>query len=138
MDDDVLNKEFMESGLTLNNILALIEEGNSVRSIARRVKCDEAYLRRWLFNDENGPHSRRARDIGCDSIAEQVVEISDDKSIDPQHKRVMVDARLRLLGKWSQRYGDKQQIEHSGHIEGLTDEQVEAKLNRLLNKQKAE
>jgi hypothetical protein len=138
MADELLNREFMRSGKTLDDILQLIEEGNSVRSIAKRVGCDESYLRRWLFNEENAPHSMRARDTGCDSIAEQVIEISDNLDIDPQHKRVMVDSRLRLLGKWSQRYGDKQQIEHSGHIEGLTDAQVDARLTKLLNKQKAE
>ncbi|MEE8207627.1 MAG: hypothetical protein V3T88_01525, partial [Nitrosomonadaceae bacterium] len=43
----------------------------------------------------------RARDKACDAISFQALDIADDTSIDPSHKRIMVDTRLKLLGMWS-------------------------------------
>ena len=76
----------------------------------------------------------RARDIGFDAIAEDVLRIADtpmegeETEDTPQglkikrgdmlgHRRLQVETRLKLLAKWSpKKYGDKQQIEHSGNI----------------------
>lgn len=112
---DALKNEFIE-GVTLGDICDRISSGISVRSLAKEYGVSEFKLRWWLSKDDNVTHSARARDVGCDSISEQVLEIADNPKIDPAHKRVMVDSRLRLLGKWSQRYSDKQSIEHSGNI----------------------
>ena len=50
----------------------------------------------------------RARKLGTHYLAGESLTIADDLSIDPQHKRVMVDTRLRLIGKWNRKdYGDK-------------------------------
>lgn len=112
---DALKNQFID-GVTLGDICDRISSGTSVRSLAKEYGVSEFKLRWWLAKDENVSHSARARDIGCDSISEQVLEIADNPDIDPAHKRVMVDSRIRLLGKWSQRYSDKQQVEHSGNI----------------------
>ena len=45
-----------------------------------------------------------ARDDGCDAISEEALEIADNPDIEPAHKRVMVETRLKLLGMWSNRY----------------------------------
>lgn len=56
----------------------------------------------------------RASEQGTNMMAAQCIEIADDPDIDPKNKRVMVDTRLKLIGKWNRKiYGDKldQQIE---------------------------
>jgi len=52
--------------------------------------------------------STRAKQDGTHHIADEAMEIADNMDIDPQHKRIMIDTRLRLIGKWNSRaYGDK-------------------------------
>jgi hypothetical protein len=50
----------------------------------------------------------RARTEGTHVLAEECLEIADRKDLEPQDKRVMIDTRLRLIGKWNARaYGEK-------------------------------
>jgi hypothetical protein len=59
--------------------------------------------------------STRARQIGTHFLAYDSLRIADDPTIDPANKRIMVDTRLRLIGKWnSKQYGEKVQQEVSG------------------------
>lgn len=52
--------------------------------------------------------SARAKAEGTHALADECIEIADDKTIDPQHKRFMIDTRIRLIGKWNSRaYGEK-------------------------------
>lgn len=52
--------------------------------------------------------SARARAIGTHYLAGDCIRIADDPSLDPAHKRVMVDTRLRLIGKWNRKdYGER-------------------------------
>jgi hypothetical protein len=92
----------------------------------------------------------RARESGYDHIADDCLSIADDSKNDKvtdekgqirtddeaiQRAKLRVETRLKLLAKWSpKKYGDRQQVEHSGHIQSMTDEQIESKLARLLNK----
>ncbi|MGA1580302.1 MAG: hypothetical protein ACO35B_06450 [Luminiphilus sp.] len=52
--------------------------------------------------------SARAREEeGTHALAEQALAIADRDDLDPAHKRVMIDTRLRLIGQWNRRvYGD--------------------------------
>ena len=82
----------------------------------------------WINNNEDfSIRIARARELGIDAIAEDTVAIIDeppaigpDGKVDSGHvqwMRARVDQRLKLLAKWSpKKYGDKQQIEHSGNI----------------------
>lgn len=52
--------------------------------------------------------SSRARELGTHNLADECIEIADNPQIDPASKRIMVDTRIRLIGKWnSKAYGDK-------------------------------
>ena len=64
---------------------------------------------RWeMEHPEFREASLRARIHGTNRMADECIEISDDPSIDPANKRIMIDTRLRLIGKWNPRgYGDK-------------------------------
>lgn len=92
-----------------------LAEGKSLRAIAKEMGKAESTLRYWIAKDpEAFAHSARAKELGCDSLADECLEISDNPDIDPADKRIMIDTRVRLIGKWSQRYGDKVAHEHTG------------------------
>lgn len=73
-------------------------------------------VRRWESDKpEFQALSSRARLDGTHFLADDSIRIADDTEIDPQHKRIMVDTRLRLIGKWNRKdYGDKLTTELTG------------------------
>lgn len=112
-------------------ILGRVSNGESLRAICRDMQLPESTVRDWLASDEWAAHSLRARESGCDALAEQALEIADTpvegtetkvsetglevKTADMLgHRRLQIDTRLRLLGKWSQRYSDKVTAEITG------------------------
>lgn len=90
-----------------------LAEGKSLRSICREKELSESSVRRWLAKDEDAmAHSAHARELGCDALADQCIEIADETGRDPAEKRVRIDTRIRLIGKWSQRYSDKLMVKN--------------------------
>lgn len=50
----------------------------------------------------------RAREIGTHFLAEEALTIADNVEIDPAHKRLMIETRIRLIGQWNRAvYGPK-------------------------------
>ena len=70
---------------------------------------------RWESSNENFRNkSAHARKIGTHALADDCIRIADDPMLDAAEKRVRIDTRLRLLGKWNARqYGDKIEIENT-------------------------
>lgn len=112
--------------------------GLSLRAICREDGMPpEATVRLWVVDDVSGFAAQyaRARDIGLDAMAEELVAIADTPQIGTksvskvtglevtegdmvEHRRLQVDARKWYLSKLApKKYGDKQQIEHSGQID---------------------
>jgi len=92
----------------LYDICARIAEGNSLRAICREKGLSESLVRYWMSKDEDAfAQSVRARELGCDALADECLEIADERGADPVEKRIRIDTRIRLIGKWSQRYSDK-------------------------------
>lgn len=59
-------------------------------------------------------HAARAR--GVHALAEECLAIADDQKEDPASRRVRIDTRLRLAGKWLPReYGEK--VQHEGKVD---------------------
>lgn len=97
-----------------------LAKGETLRSICRSdgMPCEVTVWRWESENDEFCKLSARARDRGTHSIAEECIEISDRDDLDPQDRRVRIDTRLRLIGKWNaKKYGDKVEIEQNGQTE---------------------
>lgn len=71
----------------------------------------------WLDTNEEFSgqfHSARAR--GIHALAEECIEIADNQIEEPSSRRVRIDTRLRLAGKWLPKiYGDKVQHEAELH-----------------------
>jgi len=96
--------------------------GESLRSICRDDAMPSmASIFLWLSkHPEFSEQYAHAREAQAESHADRIVEIADDDTIDPNHKRIMVDARKWVASKLKpKRYGDKAEVEHKGDV-GLT------------------
>ncbi|HKY20022.1 MAG TPA: hypothetical protein VJM31_02285 [Vicinamibacterales bacterium] len=78
-------------------------------------------LRGWIAADEEvAAKIRRAREIGCDTIADEALDIADgrlpigDGPQDASRDKLRIETRLKLLGKWYPKvYGDSTQLRHA-------------------------
>ncbi len=115
----------------------MMAEGKSLRAAAKHMGLNEASIRYHLAKNEAAfTHSAHARELGCDALADECLEIADGPG-DPADKRIKIDTRIRLIGKWSQRYSDKVLIKnettvtHRYDLDSLTDERLD-ELERIL------
>jgi len=69
-------------------------------------------------NPEFDNLSSRGKSDGTHVLADECLEIADDLTIDPQHKRFMIETRIRLIGKWNSRaYGDKVDVTQTAKVD---------------------
>lgn len=129
----------------LEELLSRTEKGEPLT----RICADERMPKRrtvydWLeANEEFSARFRAARARGVHALAEECLEIADKPSKDPVEvadKRVRIDTRLRLAGKWLPAvYGEKIDVNHSGEVahrhdlSGYSAEDLDA-LERLVAK----
>jgi hypothetical protein len=100
--------------------------GEICRELANGVPlariCDKADMpsyttvKKWESeNAEFAALSAQAKREGTHKLADDALRIADDETIDVQRARLMIDTRLRLIGKWhAKAYGDKVQQEVTG------------------------
>jgi hypothetical protein len=105
--------------LQTDEIIDRLASGQSLLQICALpgMPSRQAFLRRIDDDPLLADRYARARSAGLDVIAEQIVEISEDRSDDPQSRRVRVDSRKWLLSKMRpDKYGDRvtQQLEGPG------------------------
>lgn len=108
----------------LEELLTRLENGEPLTKI-----CSDARLpsRRsvysWVENDKDFAarfHAARAR--GVHALAEECLTIADepvakDDSVAVANKRIRIDTRLRLAGKWlANEYGDKLDVNYNGEV----------------------
>jgi hypothetical protein len=114
-----------------------MSEGKSLRAVCRDLNLKESTVRYWLNKDGDAfAQSARARELGCDALADECLDIADgDESSDV--KRIRIDTRIRLIGKWSQRYSDKlaitnkTEVTHRYDLDSLSDGELN-ELERIL------
>jgi hypothetical protein len=118
-------------------ILARLAAGESLLSICKDDGMPaESTVRLWVIDDRHGFAAKyiRARDMGLDHVADSIIEISDEVGVKTVERdgeevgvefdatavarnRLRVDARKWYLSKIApKRYGEKQQVEHSGKV----------------------
>lgn len=115
-----------------DEICRRLAEGESLRSVCRDDGMPaESTVRAWVLDDKEGFSAQyvRARDLYLDTMADEILEISDDGSndymatehgekLDGEHiqrSRLRVDTRKWYLSKLApKRYGDKLAMEHTG------------------------
>jgi hypothetical protein len=100
-------------------ICTRLAAGETLRAICRDEDMPpRSTVRGWaLDNEAFSEKYARAREIGYQDLADDLIEISDDKLGDPARDRLRVDTRKWLLSKALPKlYGDK--LQHTGGGEG--------------------
>lgn len=103
-------------------LLKRTEEGEPLTQVCKDPRMpSRASVYSWCETDTEFAgrfHAARAR--GVHALAEECLEIADEKCADAvqvANKRVRIDTRLRLAGKWLPKiYGEKIDVNHSGEI----------------------
>ena len=94
-----------------DEICRRIASGETLRAISAEPGMPGmATIWDWVNEDRDGFAGRyaRARERQMDAWVEEVVSIADDETIEPNSRRVRVDARKWLMSKIAYRkYGDK-------------------------------
>ena len=115
-------------------VLERIALGESVTAACKAEGLARQTFADWVELDVDGLASRSARAVaaGCDALADQCLAIADtplegeetttkaDGSVEVKrgdmlgHRRLQIDTRMRLLGKWlPKKYGDRQELHHT-------------------------
>lgn len=113
-----------------------ITEGKSLRSICQADDMPNAdTIRVWLLEDgEFSAQYARAREEQADFYADEIIDIADTAK-DANLARLQIDARKWKASKLQpKKYGDKIDVNHSGSVEHLNDEQLESRIAILLGK----
>ena len=90
-------------------------------------------LCRWLVeNPEFRELTRAAKESGTDVLADECLHIADDPKIRPSDKKIRIDTRLRLIGKWNaKRYGDRIAHEVVPENKFIPLDELEEKIRRI-------
>ncbi len=122
-----------------DSICGQLAEGMSLREICRQEGMpDKATVMRWLqAHDSFRDQYVRAKEIGIEALAEDILDIADDASNDWMERRtadgdsagwlfngeaarrsqIRIDSRKWLLSKLApKKYGDKVTQEHTGAV----------------------
>ena len=131
-----------------------LAEGETLRSVCRdKHMPDERRVRAWVVEDRHAfaPQYARARDLGLQSMADELIDIADDSSLDDfdpktgkinqesyQRARLKVDTRKWYLSKLApKRYGDRLTNVHTGpeggaiRLSAMSDEELNDRLTEL-------
>jgi len=129
-----------------------LADGESLRSICSDSEMPaKSTVFKWLglvpaFADQYA----RARETQADSLADDIVDIADNKALEPNDKRVRIDARKWLAGKLRPKaYGDKVALvggdktdapirqSHSFDLTTASDEELEV-IERFITRRAAD
>ena len=123
---------------TLIAICEDVADGKTMSAAAKERNITPSAVRKALLrDDEMFQLSSHAREVGCDALADQCIEIADNGTLDPQDRRIRIDTRIRLIGKWSSRYSDKLMVQnnttvtHRYDLDNLPDAELD-QLERIL------
>lgn len=132
-----------------NVICGRMSEGESLRSICRDPEMPAiSSIFVWISKDSKfSEQYKRAMEFRADALFEELFDIADDSSKDTvvnadgsermnseyvQRSRLRVDTRKWALSKMMpKKYSDKQQIEHSGSINTMSEEDLDKRIAEL-------
>lgn len=106
----------------VRELLERTEKGEALTVICKDVRMpSRASVYEWLEADsEFSGRFRAARARGVHALAEECLTIADapaKDAVEVANKRVRIDTRLRLAGKWLPSiYGDRIDVNHGGEV----------------------
>jgi hypothetical protein len=107
----------------ISELLQRLEKGQPLLQICKdsRMPSRSRVYQMIEADPQFAGQFRAARAQGVHALAEECLEIADEKAkdaIEVADKRVRIDTRLRLAGKWLPKiYGDKIDVNHSGEVQ---------------------
>lgn len=103
-----------------DKVCELIAEGKTLRKIEQMPGMPpKSTIDGWALDDVDGFAGRyaRAQRIRTYGMRDEIVDISDDETLEPDDKRVRIDARKWVMAKTlPKEFGDRIQHEHSGGV----------------------
>jgi hypothetical protein len=93
-----------------DQICAQLSDGQSLRAVCRQESMPSATsVFNWLRSNRSFLEQyARAKEESADAMADDILDIADDKAEDAQSRRVRIDARKWIASKLKpKRYGDK-------------------------------
>ena len=77
----------------------------------------------------------RAKEQGCEAMAEEMIDIAEDETKEVQRSRLMVDTRKWYLSKIkAKKYGEKIDTTVTHKFDDLSDEELDARIKELEDK----
>lgn len=127
----------------------LLQDGKSLREACRQLDLAPPTILLWTKNNKDfAEQYTRARDIGYRLLADEILEISDEVTLEAKYdgedvrldlsagsvarNRLRVDTRKWLLSKMLPKiYGEKIEIDQKTTLTDLTEEQIDARIKQL-------
>ena len=103
----------------------LIADAVPLRQVARQLGLSSAarIAERVVDDPEFATQYARAMDARSEKLADEIVEIADDPDLDPNDKRVRVDARKWIASKLKpKKYGDRIQQDVDATVRVVVDD----------------
>lgn len=115
---------------------ALAESRDGIRKV---LEADSelpsiATVQQWLKNNAQFSAAYAyAKQQQLETLAEDIIDISRDASLDPNDKRVQIDALKWLLSKLIPKtYGDKLDVTSDGQALGVPAHQIDARVQSII------
>jgi hypothetical protein len=106
-----------------------------VAKISKIIDKSPTTIFKWIDSDADLlDYYTRAKECKAQLLAEEVLTIADDPDLKPDDKRIRVDARKWICGKYYARlFQDRIHTEHSGTVghTDLTDDELTRRLAEL-------
>lgn len=101
-------------------IVEWLDQGHMLSELLREPDTPSRRLiNKWRKADEEfDQECEDAFQAGLDTMAEDVISIADLRDPDAHllaDARTRVDARIRMLSRWSHRFAEKRQVENTGN-----------------------
>jgi len=108
---------------SIRDLCAAILDGTKLTDFCKEQGLRYADVACWISADrERAFLYDQALMMSGDRLAFEALEIADDEELLPNVRKVKIDTRLRIAGKWSpHRYGDKNVTEVRGVVNGSAD-----------------
>lgn len=137
-----------------DKLCAALADGKSMRTVCAADDMPaKATVFRWIrTNEEFRDQYTRAKEESADALTDEMLDISDDVSNDYtktdengvrlnpeniQRSRLKIETRKWLASKLKpKKYGDKQFIETKDTTQDISDEELNNKIQSLMNKAK--